>query len=246
MSIYRTQGEKELIENFKIIKNHSLKYGGNGSGEKEWDPKTDSRIFEPAWEERYNYEANIISQICTEYNFSKILELGSGPGKLADTVKNTHPQKLNYTLIDKPNAKIQNKNHGLKCDKFIVKDLNNKFDTSGLDSPYDLIIANDFLEHIANVTDCLISCYNISHDSSKILISVPNWRMGHSFQYKGLFDYDNWVFAMEAHGWKCEVVYPSNLKCQYYPKLSSESLMPDELIQSWNWYFIGSKIKTNE
>jgi len=238
MAIIRTKDEPD----FSIVKSHLQPYGGSGGGTDEWDPNRDTRIFEPAWVERYNYEANIISNICTNNNFTKVLELGSGPGKLADTVNNIHPHPLDYTLIDKPFAKLQFEKYNHKATKFIVKDLNNNFVTDDLDNNYDLFIANDFLEHIANVTDCLVQAWNIGSENSRFLISVPNWRMGHVFQYRGLFDYDNWVYIMKIHGWEVENVYKSNLQCAYSPKLSSEESMPDELIQSWNWYFEGKKI----
>tara|TARA_Y100000385_G_C12873007_1_gene542387 strand:- start:75 stop:797 length:723 start_codon:yes stop_codon:yes gene_type:complete len=238
MAIIRTKDEPD----FSIVKSHLQPYGGNGVGTDEWNPNRDTRIFEPAWVERYNHEANIISNICTNNNFTKVLELGSGPGKLADTVNNIHPIELDYTLIDKPYAKEQFKKYNHKASKFITMDLNNNFNTTKLKGSYDLFVANDFLEHIANVTDCLVQAWNIGSENSRFLISVPNWRMGHVFQYRGLFDYDNWVYIMKIHGWEVENVYKSNLQCAYSPKLSSEESMPDELIQSWNWYFEGKKI----
>ena len=238
MAIFRTKDEP----NWSIVKSHLQPYGGNGVGTDEWDPDKDTRIFEPSWIERYNHEAKLISNICTDNNFTKILELGPGPGKLADTINNIHPTKLDYTLIDKPYAKEQFEKYNHKATKFITMDLNNNFDTTELKGPYDLFIANDFLEHIANVTDCLIQSWNLGHENSRFLVSVPNWRMGHTFQYRGLFDYDNWVYTMRVHGWEVEKVYKSNLQCAYSPKLSSEESMPDGLIQSWNWYFEGKKI----
>jgi len=239
----RTDGDRELLDdpNLSIIKNHQAKYGGLGIGVEEWDVEKDSRVLESSWVARYNHEANILCNIIKDNNISKVLELGSGPGRLADTIQKGLDSEIIYDLVDKPNAKLQNDKFNYKCNKFFVKDLNNGFDTSGLEDEYDLIIANDFLEHIANVTDCLVNCYNKGSDNSKLFISVPNWRMGHSFQYRGLFDYDNWVYTMEVHGWKVEGVYNSNLACKYADKLSSESSMPDQLIQSWNWYFLASK-----
>ena len=239
----RTYGDQELLEDKKVSipLRHQVKYGGLGHGKKEWDVEKDVRIFEPSWTQRYEHEAAIISNIIKENNYSKVLELGSGPGRLADIIHEEYPLTLSYDLIDKPNAKLQNEKYNFKRNKFFTKDLNNGFDIKGLQDSYDLIIANDFLEHIANVTDCLVNCYNLANQNSKFFISVPNWRMGHSFQYRGLFDYDNWIYTLEVHGWKVEEVYPSNLKCQFYNKLSSESTIPDELIQSWNWYFVGSK-----
>ena len=242
MALERIQNELQ----HSIVQSHTQPYGGNGSGIKEWNPKNDARIFEPAWVERYNYEAKMISNICTDNNLTKILELGPGPGKLADTINNIHPTKLNYTLIDKPYAKEQFEKNNYKATQFITRDLNNNFDTTGLKGPYDLFIANDFLEHIANVTDCLIQAWNLGSENSRFFVSVPNWRMGHSFQYRGLFDYDNWVYIMHMHGWKVKKVYGSNLKCAHSPKLSSEETMPDFLIQSWNMYFEASKIPKSD
>jgi hypothetical protein len=65
--------------------------------------------------------------------------------------------------------------------------------------------------------------------------------MGHEFIYRGLFDYDNFIYFMWIHGWAIEDVLPSPLKTQFVAKLDSEQTMPDELVQSWNWYFIGKK-----
>ena len=58
---------------------------------------------------------------------------------------------------DKKWAKYQFEKRKLKGN-FVVKDLMNEFDISDIDKDYDLIIANDFLEHIANPSDVL-SCY---------------------------------------------------------------------------------------
>ena len=90
----RTQGDKELLENEGnfIPKRHQVKYGGLGSGEKEWDVENDNRIFIDNWGERYKYEAEIISNIIKENNYSKVLELGSGPGRLADIIQEIYPQ----------------------------------------------------------------------------------------------------------------------------------------------------------
>ena len=240
--MHRSKGDIDLLNNpdYFIPNRHRLKYGGLGDGEEEWGSK-DNRIFETAWEKRYELEAEIISDTIDNNNYSKILELGSGPGRLADTVQKMNSTNLHYDLIDKPNAKKQNEKHKFKCNKFFTKDLNNGFDTEGLEDTYDLIIANDFLEHIANITDCLVNCYHLGHKDTKLFVSVPNWRMGHSFQYRGLFDYDNWIYTMAAHGWITDVVYGSNLECPYSPKLSSESTLADELVKSWNWYFLTSK-----
>lgn len=243
MAIFRTQGDFDWVEDGGILSHHTQSFGGNGRGTEEWDSA--DRVKEKSWINRYEYEAQLISDICQEHDLTKIIELGSGPGGLANKINSIHPTELNYTLVDKPNAKLQWKELNHKATNFEVIDLNNNFSTETLDEDYDLIIANDFLEHIANVTDCLVQSYNISKDNAKMFVSVPNWRMGHSFQYQGLFDHDNWVHTMYAHGWKVETLYRSKIPCPPLPKLSSEETLPDSFINSWNIYYLANKIKIN-
>ena len=88
----------------------------------------------------------------------------------------------------------------------------------------------------------MMKIYKITKPKSNIFISVPNWRMGHNFIYRGLFDYDNFLYFCHVHGYEMDDVCMSPLKCNPLPKLSSESSMPDELISSWNWYFSGHKL----
>ena len=114
-------------------------------------------------------------------------------------------------------------------------------DITGLDKDYHLIIANDFLEHIFNPSHILRQCYNLLQDDGLIMTSVPNWRMGHNWIYRGLFDYDNWILCMYYHNFQFIHCYKSNLSCQYLPKIDSEKTMPDDLIQSWNWYMLFKK-----
>jgi hypothetical protein len=79
-----------------------------------------------------------------------------------------------------------------------------------------------------------------------MFVSVPNWRMGHTFSYRGLFDYDNFVYFMYTHGFVFTGVAGSPLKCPHSPKQSSEETMDDELITSWNWYMLFDKIKVEQ
>jgi len=230
MAILRT--ENEINHNQYVI---SKDWGGDDT---EWEDC--SRVDEDAWIQRYNHEAIIINKIIVENNYSKILELGAGVGKLSDVVRSKCKIDLNYTLIDKPFGKKQFEKNKFKGN-FFVKDLNNNFDISDIGENYDLVIANDFLEHIANPSDCLVKCYDITHSNSRFLVSVPNWRMGHTFIYRGIFDYDNWVYTMFIHGWEVESVYGSPLVCNYHKKLSSEETLPDNMIQSWNWYFVAKR-----
>jgi 2-polyprenyl-3-methyl-5-hydroxy-6-metoxy-1,4-benzoquinol methylase len=229
MAAIRTDGDNH----FKNYGNHR----NNRLNPEEW--LNDTRMDEPSWIQRYEYEANLINSICKEKNYKKILEIGPGPGVLSQIILKNDPE-LNYTLIDKIHAKNIFEDRKYKGN-FIVKDLMDSFDIDGLDTDYDLIIANDFLEHIANPSDVLYKATLITKEESSFFISVPNWRMGHDFIYRGLFDYDNFIYFSTTHGWPPSSVIGSPLKCSYTPKLSSEEEMPDELVQSWNWYFCTDK-----
>ena len=150
--------------------------------------------------------------------------------------------ELNYSFIDKATSKAIFKKRNFKGNNFFVKDLMHSFDISELDTDYDLIIANDFLEHIANPSHVLYQAREITKDTASFYISVPNWRMNHEFIYRGLFDYDNFIYFCKIHGWEPESVAGSPLKCAHRPKESSEQELPDSLLTSWNWYFHTKKL----
>jgi SAM-dependent methyltransferase len=231
MAIFRTQGDVDF-------RNYGPTRDIDRLLPEEW--KDDNRVEEDAWILRYKYEAELIYDIIKEKGYKKILELGSGPGILSQLLLEYDPT-LDYTCIDKEYAKKAFETRGHKG-RFIVKQLMNEFDISDLDTDYDFIIANDFLEHIANPSDVLYKATLLTKENSGFFISVPNWRMGHDFIYRGLFDYDNFVYFATSHGWEPDGVAPSPLTCQHQPKLSSEETMPDSMIQSWNWYFSTTKI----
>ena len=200
------------------------------------------RIDLDEWKERYDYESKLILEICEKNQTSNALELGSGPGVLGDLVISKNDNKIDWTNIDKIGAKEEFERRGYKG-KFLIKNLHNYFDIEGMNRDYDLIVANDFLEHIANPSNILSQCYDLSTPDAKIFVSVPNWRMGHTFIYRGMFDYDNFIYFMYTHGWSVVDVAPSPIETDHHPRLSSEEGMPDELITSWNWYFTGEKRK---
>lgn len=233
---------------FRSNYEHDLTFFNNRQSEhlierrEEWfaDLDGNSRIDEEVWKQRYSYESRIISHIIKDNNFYKILELGSGPGSLCQLLMNEHT--LDYTLIDQPGAYEVFKQRKFKGN-FLVKDLMNTFDISDMNVDYDFIIANDFLEHIYNPSIIVQNVYKILKDTGMAFISVPNWRMGHTFIYRGLFDYDNFIYFMYSHGFELTTIYNSPLICPYQPKLSSETEMDDRLIQSWNWYFLFQKRK---
>jgi 2-polyprenyl-3-methyl-5-hydroxy-6-metoxy-1,4-benzoquinol methylase len=234
MALYRTLGD-EAFKNF-----------GKSAIEivspLEWADEIDkSRIDEQSWIERYEYEAALIAETIEDNKYKKILELGSGPGMLAQCILKLLPD-LDYSFIDKDTSKAIFEKRKFKGNEFYVKDLMHSFDISNLDNDYDLIIANDFLEHIANPSHVMYQTRNITKENASFFISVPNWRMNHEFIYRGLFDYDNFLYFCEIHGWKPESVAGSPLQCQYRARETSEQTMPDELIQSWNWYFITKKV----
>lgn len=223
-------------ENDSIIKNYGRHR--NVVDENEWS-ESDNRADSGDWVARYQYEANIILNICRNKGYKKIIEYGSGPGVLGNIICN-QDSTISYTYVDKIGAKKQFETQKRKG-RFLVKDLMDGLDISELDTDYDLVVANDFLEHVANPSDILYKSGLITKDKSGLFISVPNWRMGHTFIYRGLFDYDNFIYFCDIHGWAGSDVYESPLKCPYKPKLSTEELMPDEIIQSWNWYYFAEK-----
>jgi len=150
----------------------------------EWDKDSINRIEENGWDERYEHESKIIDTIITENpNIKSVLELGPGPGLLAQKVLAKHPN-LTYHLIDKEYAKKYFDDNNFKGE-FFVKDLSAGFNTEGLLDSYDLVITNDFLEHVLNPSAIVQQIFKLTHDDSKYLVSNPNWRMGHQYVYRG-------------------------------------------------------------
>lgn len=243
MGIFRTQREPELT--FFRNQQHTHQFGNSD----EWKNESnilgitqECRVDIPSWQERYKYEANILSKIINEHKLFKIIELGSGPGELGQKIIENSKTSLDYTFVDQQGAKeiFDNRSYS---GKFKVIDMMNNFDTVDLDRDYDFLIANDFLEHIYNPSIVIQESYKIIRDGGKMFVSVPNWRMGHTFIYRGLFDYDNFIYFMFTHGFEICGIYESILKCNSTLKLSSESEMDDRLINSWNWYMLFDKRK---
>lgn len=240
--IFRTQQEPTVT----FYKNEQTSHQfGN---EDEWKNESETlgiqeecRIDIPSWQQRYEYEASVLTHIIKQNNFKKIIEIGSGPGELGQKIMNTDLSELNYTFIDQPGAKQIFDSRNYKG-MFLVKNLMNDFDISDLDKNYDFLITNDFLEHIYNPSIVVQECYKIVKDGGKMFVSVPNWRMGHTFIYRGLFDYDNFIYFMFTHGFTISGIFESPLKCASSQKISSESEMDDKLINSWNWYMLFDKI----
>lgn len=201
----------------------------------EW--KDDQRLQEAAWQQRYEYEASLLSDVISNNTHIKsVLELGSGPGVLSQKVLTEYPD-LVYHLVDKPYAAEHfSKNHYVG--QFFIKDLSNSFNTDGLLSNYDLVIANDFLEHVFNPHIIIKTIHDLTSKDSVIFISNPNWRMAHQYVYRGLFDFDNFVYLFYTHGFALEGFYGSQLQTPKYPRLSSETLLPDEHLTDWNHYMI--------
>tara|TARA_Y100000114_G_scaffold139092_1_gene142723 strand:- start:73 stop:822 length:750 start_codon:yes stop_codon:yes gene_type:complete len=214
----------------------------------EWgDEESKNRVNEENWIKRYEYEANLIKNIIEvegNKDFKNFLELGSGPGVLSQKIQN-HFSNLNYHLIDKPFAKKIFEEKKYKG-TFFTQDLSSNFNTEDLLSKYDFVITNDFLEHVLNPSLILQKIHKLTHSNSIYMISNPNWRMGHHWIYRGLFDFDNLIYFLYVHGFEFIGFYPSCLTIhnnveelkQIYPKLDSEELLPDENINSWNHYMI--------
>jgi 2-polyprenyl-3-methyl-5-hydroxy-6-metoxy-1,4-benzoquinol methylase len=201
----------------------------------EWEDA--GRLQEEAWQKRYEYEASIVEDVIKDNPHIKtVLELGSGPGILSQKILEQHPD-LEYDLVDKPFAHkyfVENNFKG----RFFVKDLSNSFDTDDLRNKYDLVITNDFIEHVYNPHIILKTIHELTTPNSIFLISNPNWRMAHQYVYRGLFDFDNFVYLLYTHMFQLESFYGSQLKTPPYPRISSETLLPEDNLTDWNHYLI--------
>lgn len=200
----------------------------------EWENTT--RLAEQGWDNRYDYEAHMLRQIITECKAKTILEIGSGPGVLSQKVQKLLPEPVQYDLVDKPFAKKYFEDNKF-VGRFFVKDISIDLDWTGLMAAYDLIICNDTLEHLIAPSNVVKKIRGLMHHDSVFFVSVPNWRMAHQFLYRGLWDYDNFIYFMYIHGFEMDSVYPSCLQTPDYPKTDTEEEMPEELRRSWNWYF---------
>ena len=196
-----------------------------------------SRLEEKAWDERYQYEASILNYLIKENpHIKNVLELGSGPGILSQKILDENPN-LTYHLVDKPFAKQYFDEHDFKG-KFFVKDLSNGFNTEGLLEEYDLVITNDFLEHVLNPSIIVQTIYKLTNKDSIYFISNPNWRMSHQWVYRGLFDFDNFLYFLYTHKFDSIGFYGSPLKTPNYPRIDSEKLLLDKHLTDWNHYLM--------
>jgi 2-polyprenyl-3-methyl-5-hydroxy-6-metoxy-1,4-benzoquinol methylase len=201
----------------------------------EWEDT--GRLQEGAWQRRYEYEASIVAEVIRQNpHIKNVLELGSGPGILSQKILEYFPD-LNYHLVDKPFAEKYFRENRFKG-TFFVKDLSNGFNTEGLLEKYDLVITNDFIEHVFNPHAILDAVHNLTTPESTFFISNPNWRMAHQYVYRGLFDFDNFVYLLYTHMFDLEGFYGSELKTPSYPRISSETLLPEENLTDWNHYMI--------
>lgn len=207
--------------------------------EAEWRLGHDTRAEESSWIERYKYEASLIATVIKEKNAKTVLEIGAGSGKLSSFIHPLVSYELDYHLIDRPTAK-ETFEHNKGKGTFFAKDLSLDLNISDLDKSYDLVICNDVLEHLLAPANILRRIHALMHKDSVFFVSVPNWRMAHQFIYRGLWEYDNFIYFMHIHGFRIDDVYPSILQTPSYPRLQSEETMPEELLRSWNYYFICS------
>jgi len=201
----------------------------------EWS-EVDNRLNEAGWRNRYEYEASLVKSIAEENKPKSFLEIGPGPGVLSEIIQQVIGYDIEYHLIDKPLAKIAFEKSNRKG-KFIVQDISNGLDTALLNPSYDMVICNDTLEHLFNPSDVVQKIYKLIPKGGTFFVSVPNWRMGHQFIYRGMFDYDNFLFFMMTHKFSPVDVFQSPLQTPDYPKLDSEDEMDEELRRCWNWYF---------
>jgi SAM-dependent methyltransferase len=203
-----------------------------------WDDNKD--LSDPGgWDFRYNHEADMIATIIANNptKINTVLELGSGPGHLGNKILDIHPH-LQYDRIDGESALRAYQRRNYKGRNFIVKDMFDSFDYDGLDERYDLVIANDFLEHIRNPALVVSSIRKLLTPNSIFFISIPNWRMKHEFYYPGLFDFDNFAkFLLQEYFDKIDIWESWSHHCPVEaPRQAHETTLPEQVIQGWNWY----------
>ncbi len=205
-----------------------------------WD--TDYDLDDPnGWEGRHKYEAGMLSEVIKKLNITKVLELGSGPGNLATKIIDS--TSVSYTMIDGESALRAHTRRGNKGN-LLVQDLFDSFDTTGLDKDYDLVIANDFLEHIRNPSLILERVRDdLTASKSWFFLSSPNWRMKHLFFYPGLFDFDNLIKFFNQEGYELKHLFDSwsHHVPVRAPRLSSESAVPEGHLYDWNYYLLFQK-----
>ena len=207
-----------------------------------WDTKRD--LDDPGgWENRYAHEQSIIDNIIQTHKIKTILELGCGPGGLANKILTASPD-LPYHMVDGKSARDEHSRRNYRG-TFFVKDLKESFDCSELNSDYDLVMTNDFLEHITNPSLILSTVYNkLTGPNSYYFCSSPNWRTKHGFYYPGLFDYDNLVKFFCIHKFQLVAQYPS--WATHVPvrttRLQSEQIVAQDKLYDWNYYLLFKKV----
>lgn len=214
-----------------------------------WD--NDYDLKDPSgWEQRYFHEANLLLSVAMERGpIKNILDIGSGPGRLGDLVLSQNPQLI-YDRVDGDSAKKAYLRREYRGRHFYTQNLFDSFDVSEIKDKYDMIVMNDFLEHIRNPSLILQRCReNLCGKKGFVFISIPNWRMQHHFFYPGLFDYDNFIKFMIFEGF--------HVCCQYtswgshvpirVPKLVNiETKLNQESVYDWNWYVLFENSLGNE
>ena len=102
----------------------------------EWENA--SRLAEQGWDNRYDYEAQLLRSVIDENKSKTILEIGSGPGVLSQKIQKLLPEAVTYHLVDKPFAKKYFDEHKFEG-KFFVKDISMDMDPDGLLPKYDFL-----------------------------------------------------------------------------------------------------------
>ena len=200
---------------------------------------------EAGWENRYKHEVNVMFNVFDKNpDINKIIEIGSGPGKLGDLILSIKKEMI-YDRIDGPSAKRAYERRKYRGRHFYVQDLFDSFDCSEIHEKYDLVIMNDFLEHIRNPSLIIQRCReNLLHSKGLAFISIPNWRMKHHFFYPGLFDFDNFLKFMTFEGFHLISQFPSwgtdvHIRT---PRLTNiETTLNPQSEFDWNWYLIFNK-----
>lgn len=129
------------------------------------------RYDKTSQQERLPYYANrlaVFSRILKGKKFEKILDVGCGDGGLAKLMQDALGAEVYGTDISAKGVEIANKK-GIRAK---VADLSKEIPFE--DNYFDLIIANELIEHLVNPDLFLRECNRVLKKDGAILIATPN------------------------------------------------------------------------
>jgi SAM-dependent methyltransferase len=154
--------------------------------------------------------------------YPSVLEIGCGRGGNADWFRRHGADRIVGIELDSPSAEVAK----TRFDLVMVGDVNDRI--GDLDSPFDLIVCADVLEHLEDPWAVVTRLRTVAAPGATIVASIPNIRFyralleiafGRGFRYEseGIFDRTHLRFftrrtiqdLMVQGGWTVERLEPS-------------------------------------